>query len=316
MAAGITEVGVDRSLRPLALLAVGGAVLTWGCSGVVIKLVSASGIVTSVYRLGFALPFLWLTALARPAMRRALSPRWAVASLAGGALFAAHQLFFFNALKETSVANVSIIGALQPVLVLLVAGPWFGERPTAGAVGWSLLAVIGAAVVVVGSKGTPSWSLHGDVLAVINLGAFTAYFLVSKHFRAEVGAGEYVVGMTTVAAAIVTAIAVLGGEDLASPHGVDWLWLLFLAIVPGTIGHLLSNWAHPHLSAFLISVLLLAVPVVAALAAMVFLAEPVRPMQVFGGAIVLAAIGILVTANRDGEEAEELAESVAETDAP
>lgn len=316
MAVTAVEIETTRSLRPLALLAVAGAVVTWGLSGVVIKLVSTSGIVASVYRLNFALPLLWLTTLSRPAMRRSLSARWAVASLAGGVLFAAHQLFFFNALKLTSVANVAIIGALQPVPVLLVAGPWFGERPTASAVGWSSLALLGALLVVVGSKGTPSWSLHGDALAVINLGAFTAYFLVSKHFRSDVGAGEYVVGMSTVAAVIVTALAVLTGEDLASPHGSDWAWLLFLAIVPGTIGHLLSNWAHPHLSAFLISVMLLAVPVIAALAAAVFLAEPVNALQALGGTIVLGAIGVLVTWNRRGAESEELAESVAETDAP
>ena len=121
--------------------------------------------------------------------------------------------------------------------------------------------------------------------------------------------------MSTVAALLMLTIAVVSGEDLWSPHGIDWAWLVFLAIVPGTIGHVLSNWAHPHLPAFLISVMLLAVPVIAAIAAALFLNEPINLTQVVGGAVVLGAIGTLVL-GVSAPSADELAESAAETDAP
>jgi hypothetical protein len=45
-----------QSRRALALGAVTGAVLVWGCSNVVIKLLSTTGIVSSFYRLWFAIP--------------------------------------------------------------------------------------------------------------------------------------------------------------------------------------------------------------------------------------------------------------------
>lgn len=289
--------------------------MAWGTSAAVIKSVSTSGVVTSVYRLTLALPFLWAAPFLRPSLRQGIKLRTLVASIVGGSLFAAHQVFYFNALKLTSVTNVSIIGALQPILVLLVAGPWFGERVSTRAVAWSSVALCGAVLVVVGSKGAPSWSWQGDLLAGINLVAFTAYFLASKHYRHEMGATAYVIGMTTVAAVIMVSIAVFNGEDLASPHGNDWAWLFFLAMVPGTLGHVLSNWAHPHLPAFLISVMLLAVPVIAAVAAALFLGEPIHASQLVGGAIVLGAISRLVL-KRPDVESEELAESVAETDAP
>jgi len=310
-----SSVASNVPLRAAALAAVGVAVLAWGCSAAVIKFVSTTGVVTSVYRLVFALPLLWATALVRPQLRRAMRPRLLAASITGGLLFAAHQVFFFNALKETSVTNVSIIGALQPILVLVVAGPWFGEKVTTRAMAWSFVALCGAALVVVGSKGTPSWSLHGDLLAVVNLVAFTAYFLASKHYRADIGATEYVIGMTTVAALFMLTVAIATGEDLRSPHGSDWGWLFFLAVVPGTIGHVMSNWAHPHLPAFLISVLLLAVPVIAAIAAALFLNEPIHLTQIAGGTIVLGAIATLVLGSSKATS-EELAESVAETEAP
>ena len=63
---------------------------------------------------------------------------------------------------------------------------------------------------------------------------------------------------------------------------------------PGTLGHVLMNWAHRHVTAFAISILLLAVPVLAAAGAWVWLAEPLAPLQVAGGAVVLVAIGCIV----------------------
>src|SRR5215470_4777714 len=122
-----TPLDPDRRSETLAFGAVVGAVLTWSCSNVVIKLTSTNGLTTSFYRLWIAVPFLWAIAAAVPSIRRGLDGAWLRASIGGGALFGLHQLLFFSSLKLTSVINVSIIGALQPALVLLVAGPMFGE---------------------------------------------------------------------------------------------------------------------------------------------------------------------------------------------
>jgi drug/metabolite transporter (DMT)-like permease len=176
-----------QGTRALALAAVAGAVLTWGCSNVVIKLLSTTGIVSSFYRLWFAIPVLWLLPVLVPSTRRRLTRAWLRGSLIGGGLFALHQVLFFNSLKLTSVANVAIIGALQPALVLMVSGRVFGERVTRYAMLWSLVAVVGTALVIVGSRGTPSWSLRGDILAVFNLFMTGRSCSSSRCFRARSG---------------------------------------------------------------------------------------------------------------------------------
>lgn len=301
--------------RALALAAVTVAVLTWGCSNVLIKLVSTTGLVASFYRLWFAIPLLWMLPAALPSVRRRLTREWVTASLIGGGLFALHQVMFFTSLKLTTVANVALIGALQPPLVLAVAGPLFGEVVTRRATLWSLVAVAGTALVVLGASGAPGWSPLGDLVAVGNLFAFTAYFLASKHIRARAGTTEYLLGMTTVAGLIILVVALLTGQQLASPQGTDWAILLFLAVFPGTLGHFLTNWAHPHTSAFVLSIMFLAVPVLACVGAAVFLGETLSPTQLLGGGIVLAAVGAVVASAPTGAS-EALAESVAETDAP
>jgi drug/metabolite transporter (DMT)-like permease len=233
------------------------------------KTVSSSGLVISFYRLWFAVPALWLVPLFSPAVRSRLDRDWLRASIVGGLLFGIHQVFFFTSLKATSIANVSIIGSLQPVLVLLVAGRMFGETVGRRALLWSAVALLGTAIVVVGSHGTPGWSPSGDVLATFNLFAFTFYFLASKRIRIDVRPTEYVIGMTTVSALFMLAVCLVSGQDWrrrSRPTGRCWSpW----HSISGTLGHLLTNWAHAHTSAFVISIMFLGTPVLASVGAAV-----------------------------------------------
>jgi drug/metabolite transporter (DMT)-like permease len=153
-------------------------------------------------------------------------------------------------------------------------------------------------------------------LAALNVVTFTAYFLASKRFRADkVGAWEYVVGMTTMAGVVMTIVVFASGQDLGSPAPWEWLVLVGIAVFPGSIGHALSNWAHAHVSAFVASIILLAVPVVAAAGAYILLDEPLGRLQLVGGAVVMVAIATIVMSAAP-KAAEQLAESAAGTDAP
>jgi drug/metabolite transporter (DMT)-like permease len=300
--------------QALGISALALTVVMWGLSGVAIKAVTAGGLVTAFYRLWFAIPVLWLVML-WPGVRTRLDGRWLRASLVGGVLFGFHQILYFTSLKLTSVVNVSLIGALQPALVLLVAGRLFGERVTPRAVGWSAVALAGTVTVVLGAKHATASALRGDVLAWVNLFAFTAYFLASKRFRAHVGAWEYVIGMTTVAGVVMATANLVTGQDLSAPSRHDVVLLVAIAVFPGTLGHVLSNWAHAHVTAFVSSMILLAVPVVATAGAYVFLGERFTALQAVGGVVVLFAIAMLVLST-SGATAAVLAESTAESDVP
>ncbi len=299
----------------LGLLAVCVAVSFWGYSAVAIKAVSATGAVTAFYRLWFAIPILWIFVLSTRDVRTFTRQRsWLLGSLAGGLLFATHQLFFFTAVNLTSIANVTIIGALQPVLVMVVAARVFAEPASWGVVGASLIAIAGTTLVVWGSLSEAEAGL-GDLLALGNLFAFTGYFLASKRAREGVGTAEYVVGMTTVAGIAMGVACWLLGEDLRSPSRNDLLVMGSLALFPGILGHVLTNWAHAHVSALRISMVLLAAPVVATASAAFFLGEAITALQVLGFLIVLSSIAVVVF-SREPDEAESLAESVAGTEAP
>ncbi len=304
----------DDRRGALGMGAVVATALLWGLSAVAIKAVSTGGLVTALYRLWFAIPPMLLTLLL-PGVRRRLDRRWLQASLVGGLLFSLHQALYFTSLKLTSVTDVTIIGSLQPALVLLFSGPLFGETAAASSIVWSAIAFSGTALVVIGADHAEPSSFVGDALAFLNLFAFTSYFLASKRFRERTHAWDYVVGMTTVSGVVILAVVFATGQDLGDPTPGDWLTLAWLALMPGTLGHVLTNWAHRYVPAFVSSMVLLAVPAISAGAAWLLIGEKIHALQVAGGAVVLLSIAMIVRSS-GRREAEVIAEGEAFTDAP
>lgn len=284
-------VAVTPRDRSRGMAAVVLAVVAWGMGGVIIKLVDTGALVFAFYRLWLAVVFLVTVLLAT---RRRFTWAGLRTSGPGGALFGLHIVLFVSAVQRTSVADVTLIGALQPVL-LLVVGPWLGEQITARHVAWTAVAVAGVAVVVVGSAGSPVWSLSGDVLAVGSVMTFTGYFLVSKRARVNLGTLEYFAGLQLVAAVVVTPLVFLAHHNLSLSSASDQLLLLFFVLVPGSGGHLLMNWAHRYVDVWASSLLILGVPVVATAGATALLSEPLGPLQVIGGLLILAATAAVTT---------------------
>lgn len=291
-----------RGSAALGAGAVGLAVVSWGFVGIVVKLATLGGLAVSFWRL-------WLGSAVMVAIAVALRRRPSLDALArsalGGVLFAADVALFFSALKLTSVANATLITALQPALVLVVAGPWFGERVGLADVGWTALAVGGVGLVVVGASGSPAWSPAGDGIAFLALLAWTGYWLASKHARRTLGTIEYMTGVQLVAAIALTPVVLLAGPGLRPPAGGDWLWVAVLVLGPGVTGQSLAAWAHRWVDVTASSLMTLGVPVVAAAAGLVFLGERLHPLQIAGGLVVLTAIGAIIRRSRTGAPATE-----------
>lgn len=265
------------------------AVVFWGLGNVVAKHVALGGTALAFYRLwiGAAL-FCGLVA----ATGGRLSRRTLVAAAPGGATFGVNILLFFVALKLTTVADASIIVALQPALLLFVAGR-FGERVTSGDVVGTVVAIAGVGLVLLTSDDRAGGSLAGNLLAVAALVTWAWYFVASKRTRETMGALEYQAALTLVAAVVVTPFALASPSALRIGDAATLGYVLVMVLVPGG-GHFLMNWAHAYAPITLTSLLNLAVPVVAAVGAAFFLGEALLGVQVVGIAVALGAVGVVL----------------------
>jgi drug/metabolite transporter (DMT)-like permease len=267
------------------------AVTGWAMTNLILKVTHAHALTFAFYRLWFG-GAIMLVALR--VTRRRLTWPMIKASAPGGVIFGLNVALFFSALKATNVADVLVIQALQPALILLVAGRMFGERITRFDVWWTLVSVGGVVLVTVGSSGTPAWSLRGDVYAVGSVLCWTLYWLVSKRARRTVPAIEYMTTVTLLAAVVVTPLALASGQSLGGLRWQDWAWLgVFLAAAQG--GHVLVAWAHAQVDVSISSLLLLAQPVIAVAGAALLLDERIRALEILGGVVVIASMAAIVT---------------------
>src|SRR5579875_3543437 len=283
--------GPARTGHAAAGLAAGAlGTVCWGFTGIFVELISLPPLPVALYRLWLGAAMM---ALALLAGRRGLSWRVLARSVPGGLFLGADIALFFSSLKFTSVAVATVIGALQPALVLVVAGPWFGERPGRRGVAWTLTSIAGVTAVALGGGIPNGPGVLGDCLAVASLLAFTGYWLLSKRARAAgVGAGQYTAGVMLVAALALTPVTLASGQSLGPGTGRDWVLLVLLAVVPGA-GHLLFNWAHRFVDVSVSSVIGAGNPVVAGLAALVILRQPLSVVQLAGGAVAVVAIAVV-----------------------
>ena len=288
----------DSGRRAIGL---GGSVLAaigWGFGAIFATLASAPGLVLTFYRL-------WLGAVLLVALVYVSGRRltWGTirSSWLGGLFLGGDMAMFFSAVKLTSVVNATVISAVQPAIVLIAARRLFGERMGRWDVFWIVVAMGGVAAAVVGPGVTSRDELLGDLLAVGALLSWSAYWLVSKHARAEQNALEYTAGVTIVAALMLTVLVLLSRQSLGQVESGDWLWISLLAVVPGT-AHLLMNWVHRYVDASVSSVIGSSNPVVAAVAAAAILGQPLTAIQVAGGLVGLAAIAIVATRHRQPVE--------------
>src|SRR4051794_22542406 len=276
--------------RP-ALIALSAAMVAWGVTGVAAKAVDMGGMALAAYRSSVGALVL-LSALYLSGRR--LTWRAFRLGVPGGIFLGLDLTLFFSAVKLTTVANATVIGALQPALVILISAPLLGERVAKGATRWAVVGLAGSALVVFGAAGLPDWSAGGDGIAVLALFAWTGYFVASRLIRNRLEALEYAVVTAIVASLVAWPAAVGFGQDVSWPEWSSWFWILGLALVSGIGGHLLMSVSIPHLPLWASSTMTLSIPVISTVTAAIFLSEGVAFAQVIGMVIVLIALGAAI----------------------
>jgi len=224
---------------------------------------------------------------------RSLNREAMVASAPAGVVIGLEIGAFFVALKHTTVANVTVLAAFTPLVLLGVAARQFAETVTRFLVIVTVVATGGVGLAIFGSTRHTAWNPRGDFLAIVAMLLFAAYFALSKRARVSVGALEFQAWIWIVGAVTLAPFALIdaGGVDL--PTWRQWAWLAALLAIPGT-GHLAMNWAHPKVRLVVASMLTLAIPVLSTLGAVVFLDETIGTAQVAGMAVVLVVLAVVV----------------------
>jgi drug/metabolite transporter (DMT)-like permease len=283
------KVGGESGLGYLAVIVV---VLLWGCGPLFVRAVDASPLTIAFWRNWIAVPVMGALAWLSKAPLT-----WSVfkAAIPGGLAFTVAQVLGFASFQETSLANAALIGAISPVIIVIVAVPMFGERLSLAQVGLVALSMAAVAMFVLDASSGSGASVEGDLLAVGSLLAQTGYLLEMKRNRmADVPSAAYICGVFLLCGIIVTPITLIWGTPVFALDASDWVYLTALALVAGCAGHSLMSWAQKHVNVGVASVMILGTTVVTAVGAWVFFDQELTAAQIAAGAVVLGAIsGVL-----------------------
>ncbi len=283
------------------------AVLAWGASGVLAKAIDLPSLVVVVYRFWLS-SFVFLGYLAVVGMRRGdarLTWRKLWIALPGGLGLAADVAFFFSAVKLTTVANATVVAALQPMLMMYLGSRLLGERVRRAQVMWSVVALGGVSLLVFGSAGLPEWSLRGDLLSVGALFAWTAYLFFSKATEGRLAPLEYTAATGLITAVVNTPLIFVFGQELSWPDNRSWALLGLMVFGSGMCAHLLMNWSLRRIPVWFGStVLSMLIPASAAAMAWLFLGEAITIFQAAGIAVTLFAL-VAITSVANTTKAEQ-----------
>ena len=277
------------SRRPLLAIAV--SVLAFSTAPVLVQASSTTGPVFAFWRswLGIVTTIGALAAVGRLDLVWPKGKAWRIPALAGF-FNAASTVMFMTAVKFTSVADVSLLTMLNPVLIALWAIPLFGERPGLRFRLWTLVAIVGSSVVVLGGSTGPDGNPIGIAMAALSVVAFSLQFVTLKLGRGTMDTMPLIVAMIVVSAALVSVFCLVTGQDVRAVTRIDLLNVLGVVVLPGGIGAILLTWSLRWVPANVPPLVNLPLPLLAGGMAWLFLGEPVTIAHLGGGTITLVGV--------------------------
>lgn len=278
-----------------ALLALFAGALAIGASGLFVRWSQTGPTATAFWRGAFALPFLGAWVL----LERTRRPRRTAGAgaspleplfLWAGVFFAGDLALWHSSLLLTSIAASTLEANCAPIFVTLAAWVLWRERPRLG-FAVALACAFGGMLLILAPKlGAGGHALLGDALGLGTACFYAAYILAVTSLRSRHGTAIVMFNTTLVFTVLLLPLA-LGQKFLPdSVHG--WLVLAGCALSAQVIGQSLIAYAFAHLPATFGSVGLYVQVVAAAVYAWLLLDERLAPVQLVGGAIVLAAIAL------------------------
>lgn len=245
----------------------------------------------------------WSDFSSLPMSTKKANPRRFIAwwAFVGTAFFFAGDLSTWHiSLQYTTVTNSLLIVNSTVFVVALGAWAIYGEKPTRALIIGSLIGFGGVLTLILASatgkvavpppKSTDGYTLFGDLLSIVTLLFYAGYILQLRFARKHFGAKQLMLYSNAVCAIFLLVVSLSLGETILPSTVNGWLVLALLAIVCQVFGQTLIARGIEGLPLSFSSMVLLAQPVVGAIASAIILKEPITLSQVIGASLVFGGI--------------------------
>ena len=214
-----------------------------------------------------------------------------------GFLMAMHFIFWFGALKLTSIASTTILGIVAPAFTLLIERFYYQKklkRPTI--VG--LLIIFTGCVIVQGNEiNSFSGAGLGNIMAIISAIFLGCLFLLGSIIRKTTPVISYTRMLFSVSAGVLFIVSIVLHFPLLGYSNMDYFWLLMLGLIPTLIGHTAFSYSVKFISPSVIAAIPLGEPIIASALAMILFNEIITYNVILGGVFIVIGLILLIKNN-------------------
>lgn len=277
--------------HPMIMIVIG--ILGISVSAILVKYSAAPSSVTASYRL------LWTVVLMAPVVfgkrkykNELFSCSRKTALLCGisGIFLALHFTTWFESLNHTSVASSTTIVCTEVIWVALGFVLFLkGSVSKQAAVG-ILITITGSVLIAFSDYSAGKNHFYGDILALLAAMFVAVYTLIGRVARTTMTTTVYT--FIVYFFCCISLLAFTWGSGISmTGYGLSPIVVGFLLSVFSTLlGHSIFSWCLKYLSPAFVSASKLCEPVAAAVMAGILFQEIPVPMQVLGGAVILAGV--------------------------
>jgi len=313
---------VDRTrLTGIALVVV--SAIAFGSGGLFARPVYAAGVdwlTLMAWRFAIAGGLAWVLLLARPTARRALLAlprRTLLATIGLGAFYVTNTASYYAAIQTVPLSLAALIVYIYPPVVAVLALQ-FG-RPLQGRRAWAALgiAVAGVALAVGGIDAATAPPTGGLLLIIASPLLYAAWIILAARHAgersdrvghgADDGAATSVIGavMLSSTAAVYWVVALGIGHPVLPMDvpGDAWPGIVAVAVLAGFVPVQAFYAGTQRIGAAQASLVSTVEPLWTIVAAGIIYGERLGPVQLVGGAMILAGVILSQTGKRAGEAA-------------
>lgn len=255
-----------------------------------VRLSGVGPVAAGVWRLGLALPFLFVIAAVTGQPVHWPGRKLGLLVAAAAFFFAADLAAWHVGIHMTKLGNATLFGNVSS-FAFAGWGLWLARRwPSpvqAAALG---LAAVGAALLMGSSLELSPRNFTGDLLCLFAGLLYTGYLIAVQKGRGSLKPLPLLFLSSAFGAAMLLPLSLASGEQLF-PH--DWTYVFLLALGSQVIGQGLLVYGIGYVSPLVVGLVLLTQPAISAFVGWAAYGETLRPVD-WLGAIALASALVIV----------------------
>jgi len=262
-------------------------------SSIFIKYSTGPSAVNAAWRLLWTVGLMTPVVLGRKQIRGELlhlPKRELVLSMASGLFLAIHFAFWFESLKQTTVASAASIVCTEVIWVSLGYCVFLKGKLSLKAMAFIAVSLLGSVCIAFSDSGTGGSHLYGDILALFAAAAVAVYVLLGRVVQAKVSTTVYTYVVYVSCAVALVALCLVQGIGLTG-HGPSPIIVgVLLAVFSTILGHSIFSWCLKYFTPSFVSAAKLMEPVVASFLAVFLFREIPTALQLLGGALILGGV--------------------------